>query len=49
MEVDVFGYFVAIGSGLMIGLTLGGLPIVGVMIWLKGRGKNDYNTQKTRR
>jgi uncharacterized membrane protein YdjX (TVP38/TMEM64 family) len=48
---NVFGYFVAIGSGLSVGLTLGSIPAF--LVWRKIRskevgGRNAYQTQKAR-
>jgi hypothetical protein len=39
---DVFGYFVAIGSGLSFGLTLGAIPALLVWRYIRRKGGDRY-------
>lgn len=46
---NVFIYFVAIGSGVSFGLTLGAIPALLIYRWMKNReGGNRHAYQKAR-
>lgn len=50
MEANVFTYFVAIGSGVSFGLSLGAVPALLVYRWMtKKRGEGHaFKAQKSR-
>lgn len=48
---DVFAYFVSIGAGLSLGLTLGALPALGIWRYIKRRKEAagyGFKTSKAR-
>lgn len=48
MEGDVFSYFLAIGAGLSLGLSIGLVPGYLFLNWMKRRGNHDIKTTKNR-
>lgn len=46
---NVFIYFVSIGAGASLGLSIGAIPALLVWRWIRRReGNNDFKTTKTR-
>lgn len=48
MEADVFAYFVSIGAGLSLGLSLGVVPAVMIYRFIKRR-ENGYGIHQTKK
>lgn len=48
MESEVFAYFVSIGAGLSLGVTLGAIPALVGYRFLKRRGM-DYAAHQTKK
>lgn len=50
MEADVFAYFVSIGAGLSLGLSLGVVPAIAIYRYIKRKdeGRGTFQAKKHR-
>lgn len=45
LEADVFGYFLAIGAGTSMGLSIGAVPALLVWKWMKRGNERGYSSK----